>query len=279
MIRDVLLKFNIDHAAFVPASLCRAANRRLFAAVPEKANVVFMLFPYYAGEAGKKLSAYGAVYDYHGFAREVFSSLESYLNEKYPESFNKGYADHSPYLECEGAALAGLGVIGKNSLLITEKYSSYVFIGELITTLTSDELLFEGIPEGTGEISYCEGCNACVKACPAGCAGGDSREGCISSVTQKKGELTKEETALIKKGGSIWGCDACQAACPHTKRALKKGTIYTNIPYFADSYLGEDPVEKIEKMDDETFSRYPFAWRKRPTIERNIRLLKEKHDD
>ena len=279
MIRDILSNFNIDCASFVPASLCRAANQRLFSAVPENANVIFMLFPYFCGDADKKISAYGAVYDYHGFAKEVFASLEAYVNEKYPGRFVKGYADHSPYLECEGAALAGLGIIGKNSLLISEKYSSYVFIAELVTTLTADELICEKIPEGKGEIRYCEGCDACVAACPAGCAGSDSRENCISHLTQKKGELSESEIALIKKGGSVWGCDTCQYACPHTKKAIKNGTVYSPIPYFIDSYLGDDPVLKIKQMDDNTFSLYPFAWRKRPTIERNISILKELQND
>lgn len=279
MIRDILQKFNIDLFAFIPASLCRAANERLFGAVPENASVVFMAIPYYCGDADKKLSAYGAVYDYHGFAKELFSSLEAYINEKYPNSFARGFADHSPYLECEGAARAGLGIIGKNSLLITEKYSSYVFIAELVTTLSAEELKNEGIPEGDGILRTCEDCGSCVKACPSGCAGSKDRNLCVSHLTQKKGELSEKEISLIKKGGSIWGCDACQSACPHTKKALKNGTLKTSIPYFADSYLGDSPIEKIEKMDDMTFSLYPFAWRKRPTIERNIRIFKEIHND
>ncbi len=279
MIRDILTNFNIDSFAFVPASLCTAANERLFSAVPENANVIFMLFPYFCGDADKKLSAYGAVYDYHGFAKEVFSSLESYMSEKYPECFAKGYADHSPYLECRGAALAGLGIIGKNSLLITEKYSSYVFIAELVTTLSAEKLISEGIPMGSGEILSCEGCDACIRACPTGCAGSNNRDFCISHLTQKKGELSDSEIALIKKGGSIWGCDICQSVCPHTKKAVNGGTVKTKIPYFTDSYLGDSPVEKIEQMDDKTFSLYPFAWRKRPTIERNITLLKELQND
>lgn len=279
MIRDILEKFNIGLYAFIPASLCRAANERLFGAVPENAHVIFTVIPYYCGDADKKLSAYGAVYDYHGFARKLFAALEAYMNEKYPESFARGFADHSPYLECEGAARAGLGIIGKNSLLITEKYSSYVFIAELVTTLSKEELTAEGIPEGDGILRTCEDCGACVRSCPSGCAGEGGRDLCISHLTQKKGELSKEETDLIKKGGSIWGCDACQSACPHTKKALKNGTLKTDIPYFTDSYLGDSPVEKIEKMDDKTFSLYPFAWRKRPTIERNIKILKERYDD
>ena len=72
MIRDILEKFNIWLYAFIPASLCRAANERLFGAVPENANVIFTVIPYYCGDADKKLSAYGAVYDYHGFARKLF---------------------------------------------------------------------------------------------------------------------------------------------------------------------------------------------------------------
>lgn len=275
MIRDILKKFNIDSFAFIPATLCRAANERLFGAVPENASVVFMVIPYFCGNAGKMLSAYGAVYDYHGFARELFFDLEAYVKEKYPKKIAKGYADHSPYLECEGAARAGLGVMGKNSLLITEKYSSYVFIAELVTTLSADELKAEGIPAGDGILRHCEDCGACTNACPSGCAGGASRDLCISHLTQKKGSLTPDEIALIKRGGSIWGCDICQYICPHTKAALKNGTLKTSIPYFTDSYLGDSPIEKIENMDDNTFSLYPFAWRKRPTIERNIAIFKE----
>ena len=267
MIRDILSKFNIDCASFVPASLCRAANQRLFFAVPENANVVFMLFPYFCGDSNKKLSAYGAVYDYHGFAKEVFTSLEAYINEKYPNRFVKGYSDHSPYLECEGAALAGLGIIGKNSLLITEKYSSYVFIAELVTTLTADELILEGIGEGKREIRYCEGCNACVKACPAGCAGSSDRESCISSLTQKKGELNEEERLLLKRHPLVWGCDACLLACPHANQVEK-----TPIPFFKTDKLYCLTQEMLEAMDEETFASRAYSWRKRETILRNLSL-------
>ena len=273
MMLKILSKYNIDSFAFIDAKNCKVGNLRLHSTLPEECNVIFMLFPYFSGNCDKKISAYGAVHDYHFFAKELFSDLENYFLENYPESFTKGYADHSPFLECEGAAAAGLGVLGDNSLLITKKYSSYVFIGELITTVSREELISLGIPEGDGNIDTCIHCGACKSACPSKCAGGTDRSNCISSVTQKKGALTYDEIQIIKNGGSIWGCDICQESCPYTKKAKEENTIYTPIEFFRRSYLGIDPEKKIPLMGKDDFERYPFAWRKRATIERNINLL------
>lgn len=277
MIRHILENFNIDSFSFVPASSLETANERLRASLPDGGNVIFMLIPYYRGDCNGKISAYGAVFDYHGYAKMLTESVCEYIREHYEEAA-LGFCDHSPFAECEGAALAGLGIIGDNSLLITEKYSSYVFICEVYTTLSPEALAAEGVPLGAMTIGRCEGCGECKKACPAGIADERERTRCISSLTQKKGELSEEEISLIKKGESIWGCDRCQAACPHTKKALKEGTIYSPIPYFTDSYIEGDPGEAIEGMDEKTFSLYPFAWRKRATITRNIRLLKAEAD-
>ena len=273
MIQPVFSKFNIDSFAFIGAEKCSVANVRLHDSIPEGCNVIFMLFPYFSGSCNKKISAYGAVWDYHFFAKEVFSCLEDYFSNAFPGCFAKGFADHSPYLECEGAARAGLGVLGDNSLLITEKYSSFVFIGELVTSLSREELISIGIPEGDGNISSCLHCGLCKKSCPAQCIASSDRDGCLSALTQKKGELTPEEIQKLKDSGCIWGCDVCQTVCPYTKKAKENGTIYTPIDFFKGSYLGDSPEKVIPEMDKETFERYPFAWRKRPTIERNINII------
>lgn len=283
MLSELLTDLGIEEFAYIPKESCKAANLRLYSSLPESCNVVFMLFPYAAeGTLQKReLSAYGAVPDYHGFAREVFAALENYVENKYPGRYARGFSDHSPFLECEGAALAGLGILGDHSLLISEKYSSFVFIGELVTELTDMELEAEGIKKSSlSAPKKCEGCGQCQKACPKGCAGTKERTYCISSVTQKKGELSPEDTEIIKEGGSIWGCDICQLVCPHTKKALQAGTVYTNIPYFKDRPIKENPSEEIKKMDPEVFSLYPFAWRKRETVIRNINIIegKEKND-
>lgn len=274
MIADILREFNIFEFGAIRANKLGQGNPRLLASLPQsELNVIFMLFPYYTGEC-PNISKYACVHDYHFFAKEVFSRLEEYFALSHPSTFAKGFSDHSPFKECHGAAMAGLGIMGRHSLLINEKYSSYVFIGELITDLSREELEREGIPFGNGEIRCCEGCALCERACPAACAGGSDREGCLSAITQKKGDLSPYEKKIIADNGYIWGCDICQDACPHTKKALEKGTIYTSIPYFLSSAIEGDPLESILKMDGEEFALYPFAWRGRAPIERNIRLVK-----
>ena len=274
MISKILNGFGIDVFGFVPVSLCRPANIRLYSSLPESCNAIFLLIPYYTEGAAGILSKYACVHDYHYFARSVFDTLSEYFKNTYPKNYFAAFADHSPLSECDGAARAGLGVIGENSLLISEKYSSFVFIGEIITDLSRDALLSEGISEGDGKARHCYNCGLCKKACPAGVCGTESREGCISSVTQKKGELSEEERKAIEKSATIWGCDSCQNVCPYTKKASDSGSIYTSIDYFKNSVIHGDPLEAIPKMDDGEFKKYPFAWRKRGPIERNIKILK-----
>lgn len=283
MLSKLLIDLGIELFAYIPRETCKPANMRLYSSLPESCNVIFMLFPYATEGTIKtgEISAYGAVPDYHAFAKETFTALEKYIENKYPGRYARGFSDHSPFLECEGAALAGLGIIGDHSLLISKKYSSFVFIGELVTTLSDSDLAAEGIPKSTLTAPMrCEGCGECKRACPTGCAGTKERTTCISSVTQKKGEVSPEDTAIIRQGGSIWGCDICQLTCPHTKKAVKAGTVYTHIPYFRDRPLGASPSEEIENMSHDTFALYPFAWRKRETVIRNINIIKgkEKND-
>ena len=279
MIDNILLGFGIDSFAFVPVSACSVANERLYASLPEGCNAVFLLIPYYTEGGAGNLSKYAAVHDYHFFAREVFAAVEEYFKEAYPERFFAAFADHSPLLECDGAARAGLGVLGENSLLINDKYSSFVFIGEIITDLSKDELISEGIQEGEGSIARCKMCGLCKSACPSRVCGTAEREGCISSITQKKGNLSESEACALICANSIWGCDICQSVCPYTKKAIENKTIYTKIDYFKSSLIVGDPFEIIPKMDNEAFRKYPFAWRKRGPVERNIRILSGKEKE
>ncbi len=208
----------------------------------------------------RNLSAYAVGKDYHHYFSALFEELIPLLRRQYPNHRFAGFSDHSPIAEVEAAARAGLGMIGENGLLITERHSSYVFLGELITDARF------GAP--AQEIRRCMGCGQCKKACPSPCE-------CLSALTQKKGALTDEEQSLLKKHGSVWGCDACQEACPFTKRAIERGTIFTPIPYFREHVLPTLTSEQLHRLSDEELATRAYFWRGRPTIERNLKLTEE----
>lgn len=229
-------------------------------------SVIIFAVPYLASEIDEErnVSAYSVSKDYHLFFSSLFDSLIPKLKEKYPLHKFVGFTDHSPINEIEAGAKCGLGVIGKNHLLITEKYSSYVFIGEIIT----DAFL----PSFASDQKYCSDCGKCRKACPTNM----NVEECLSALTQKKGGLTDNERAIIKKSGCAWGCDICQEVCPLTQKAIKNGTIYTNINFFKAERTPFLTSEQIKNMSDEDFSSRAYSWRGRSVIKRNLKILEGK---
>lgn len=210
------------------------------------------------------ISAYCASRDYHAFFSALWSSICDKLKNEFPNFKFAGFCDHSPIDERDAALRAGLGVLGKNGLLITEKYSSYVFLGELITNAQ--------IPCFSNEPKTCESCIRCVSACPR-----DSLGCCLSEVTQKKGELSPNEKSAIAHYNTAWGCDICQRVCPYTERAIERRTIFTNIDFFLNDVIPDLSLELLNSLDDKDFSSRAFAWRGRKVIERNLKILESSH--
>lgn len=267
---DFLQKKHIDSFAPLPLEACRVIKPYLLEKEGiESGSVVMLAIPYYTPickDPARNLSAYAVSKDYHLFFKDLFGELLPLLKKRFPHHRFAAFADHSPIDEVDAAAKAGLGVVGKNGLLITEKYSSYVFLGELVT----DAL----IPARVLEKRTCMGCGACRRACPItkmGCQ-------CLSSLTQKKGELSDEEKALLRSHPLLWGCDTCQELCPHTKRAMENGTIYSSIPFFSEEPICHLTNDVLNRLPDEAFSMRAYAWRGRKTIERNL-VLKEQRKE
>ena len=235
----------------------------------QNGTVIMMAIPYFSPackDSERNISAYATPRDYHLFYKAFFERLLFALKERYPRNKFAAFADHSPIDELDAAARAGLGIIGKNHLLITPKYSSYVFLGELITDMD--------IPCTPQPIKECENCGKCMALCPAEECGG-----CLSALTQKKGELSKQEEDCILKFGSFWGCDICQQACPHTQAALKSGSIETPIPFFRKHTIPCLTAEILESMSDEEFSKRAYSWRGKNTILRNLRLAQKQVEE
>lgn len=264
LIAELLNAEGIDLFGVMPLDECRITKKYLLdKAGIENGCVIMMAVPYVSRDFGiGNISEYAKCRDYHLFFKELYERLLPRLAEAFPGNRFAGFADHSPIDERDTAARCGLGIIGKNCLLITKKYSSFVFLGEIVTDLV--------LPSDACEISFCEDCGACRKKCPLTL---DPSAQCLSAITQKKGELTADEEAFIIKNGTVWGCDICQSVCPHTLTALKEQTIYTRIPFFLEKRLPELSYRLVSEMSDGEFSSRAFSWRGRQTIMRNLKLF------
>ena len=264
---EFLQKNKIDLLAPLPLSECKVIRPYLLERVHiTDGTAILLAVPYFSSacaEPARNLSAYAVSRDYHLFFKNLFEEVLPLLRKQYPQYHFAGFADHSPIAEVHAAARAGLGVIGKNRLLITEKYSSYVFLGSIFTDAK--------IPCLPHAIKSCMECGACQRHCPS-----QNGRQCLSDLTQKKGVLTADEQRFLKAGGMVWGCDVCQEICPHTAQALERGTIFSPIPYFNEALIPHLSLEDLQGMSEEEFQCRSYAWRRRETIERNLKLLE--HD-
>lgn len=253
---------------FDPAE-CRRPDfiTRYGVAVEEIRSVVPFLIPYYVEDGTGNISLYARSCDYHAYVEGLFARLLPKLERKFGGRF-LGYADKSPILENRAASRAGLGRIGDNFMLINDTYGTFVFIGEILSTVAPETLGYDGRPLAE---SVCPHCGACKRACPMVSEG---EAECLSALTQKKGTLTPEETDYLRRHGSAWGCDLCQLACPFNAKVLAEG-IETPIPFFHENRISVLTKELLADMDDETFRRRAFSWRGRAVPERNLDILSE----
>jgi epoxyqueuosine reductase len=158
------------------------------------------------------ISCYAWGKDYHEVLREKLKTLCDYLcKELSPGTKAKWYVDTGPILERSYAAQAGLGWIGKNTLLLNKKYGSFLFLGEILTDveLTTDEPVE----------NLCKSCTACLDACPVGALeepGLLNANKCISYLTL---EHRSKFTGKVELHGYLAGCDLCQTVCPYNTNA------------------------------------------------------------
>ena len=260
-------KKSIDSIAQIQLSDCCIKKPYLLERCKIQNGTVFLFaVPYFTKaceDPQRNISAYAVAKDYHTFFHALFEELLPQLQEVFPNNRFAGFADHSPIDEIDAAVRAGLGVLGKNGLLLTPRYSSYVFLGEI---LTDAELPVTALP-----IQHCMACGACQRICPAKACGG-----CLSALTQKKGKLSDAEAALIYQEQNAWGCDLCQMVCPYTQKALQCGTIYTPIPFFAEQPISHLSAEQIQAMTQEEFEARAYSWRGKEPILRNLAIIETK---
>jgi len=159
-----------------------------------------------------RISNYAWSGDYHREVRRVLDAVARALDAFAQAPVSAVACDVAPLAERAFAARAGLGWIGKHTNLIAPGLGSYVFLGEVVTTLE-----LEADPPLA---KTCGACRRCVDVCPTGALRGDytiDARRCIADLTQRTDGIPRELRALI--GDWVWGCDLCQEICPPTVRA------------------------------------------------------------
>lgn len=217
-----------------------AARADLDKILPGAKSVVVLGMNYYQNQEPRaegfgRVARYAFGRDYHKIIWKKLGELENFIQktaEEYLPEFKvqtASYIDTGPILERALAVQAGLGVIGKNSNLITKEFGSWVFLAEIITNLdlcaTSQKT---SKPSTKAPFSACGKCERCIRACPtkAIIAPGviDARR-CISYLTiENKGEIPEKYARKIAETKRIFGCDICQEVCPHNFSRQKPTT-------------------------------------------------------
>ncbi len=238
-----------------------------------------------------RVSRYARGLDYHDVLLNSIRDLLKDLVQEIPGFVAYASTDTGPYLEREYAWLAGFGFLGKNTCLIHERLGSGMFLGVALTNLE-----ISGLPEQQTEplysvlrrreeapatriLSACGRCTACIDACPTDALlpeGGMDARRCLSNFTIEQQGQTPEEFKPAQ-GGTVFGCDICQAVCPWNQKAER---ARHDIPEVRHEYAtGEEHAEldlaRLAEITDEEFRRRfrrTPIWRCHPEgLRRNVR--------
>jgi len=178
------------------------------------------------GEAAGKIARYAWGDDYHVVIKKRLHKLSDELAKQFPGETFRVCVDTAPVLEREHAQRAGLGAVGKHTLLIEQGVGSYILLGEIITTLK-----LEPTQENV-QSDPCGSCTRCIDACPTDAITPWSVDAtkCISYLTiEHRSEIDKQFHDKI--GDWIFGCDICQEVCPHNQQSQRTSEAETHDAY------------------------------------------------
>ena len=202
------LDMRLDPATFVPGA-------KTIICVADRYSSPSPLPPAHTGRGGSfgRIARYARGKDYHRIMRDRLGKLSRDLSQLYPHERFRACVDTAPVLEREYAQRAGLGAIGKNTMLIERSVGSWLLLGEIITTLPL-------AVSRASDPDPCGGCTRCIDACPTKAI---AVEGWSIDATRCISYLTIEHHSVIDErfheaiGDWIFGCDICQEVCPHNE--------------------------------------------------------------
>jgi epoxyqueuosine reductase len=241
--------------------------------VDDAKSVISLLLNYYPSELQNqdsyKISKYAYGQDYHHVIKEKLKELLYFIQTEIGQVSGRAFVDSAPVLDKAWAAKSGLGWIGKNSNLITQKVGSFYFIAELIVDLELDY--------DTPTTDHCGSCTACLDACPTEAIVAPyvvDGSKCISYFTiELKDNLPQEMKG--KFDDWMFGCDVCQDVCPWNRfsKPHNEPLFHANsdILNFSKSDWEEITVDTFQKV----FKNSAVKRTKYEGLLRNINFLKK----
>jgi epoxyqueuosine reductase len=222
-----------------------------------------------------RIARYAWGRDYHKVIGKRLKILKAFIEKEGPADLSvQPFNDARPVLEHDAALAAGLGFIGRNTLLIHPDYGSMMFLGGL---MVSCELEYDEPTPGAGNRfganADCGTCRRCLNACPTHAFPAEyilNSRLCISYQTiENRGDIP--EALRSKLGNWIFGCDVCQEVCPWVKRYSRAGR---------EPWLEPDPdrmaprLEELARLDEDgflqRFAGTPVMRTKRSGLLRNV---------
>ncbi|MFM9824718.1 tRNA epoxyqueuosine(34) reductase QueG [Flavobacterium sp.] len=234
-------------------------------------SVVSLLLNYYPSEIQNsdsyKISKYAYGQDYHFVIKEKLKEFLSSIQSSIGEVSGRAFVDSAPVLDKAWAAKSGLGWVGKNSNLITQKVGSFYFIAELIIDL---DLEYDH-----ATTDHCGSCTACIDACPTEAIVSPyivDGSKCISYFTI---ELKENIPSEMKGKFDDWafGCDVCQDVCPWNKFSKPHSEPLFNPSPEILSMSKKDWIEITEETFKAVFKNSPLKRAKFEGLKRNINYL------
>lgn len=225
-------------------------------------SIISLLVPYKSFDASEsecsgsgftmgKVASFALLRDYHVVMKERLYALLGRLRDEFGDGIaGRPFVDSAPLLDRYWAEKAGLGWLGKNSLLVTRDWGSYVFIGTLVVNVAVESA-------SNRMRDHCGSCRRCVEACPTGALIDahlmDARR-CISYLTiEKKQELSGAEEASL--GTWAFGCDVCQNVCPWNARSKRKDSSVRIEEEYVSRELLEKFVRNVDSLPEDTCLR------------------------
>ncbi len=236
-------------------------------------SVISLLLNYYPAELQNqdayKVSKYAYGQDYHYVIKEKLNELLHFIQTEIGEVSGRAFVDSAPVLDKAWAAKSGLGWMGKNSNLITQKVGSFYFIAELIVDL---DLEYD-----TPTTDHCGSCTACIDACPTEAIVAPyvvDGSKCISYFTiELKDNLPQEMKG--KFDDWMFGCDVCQDVCPWNRFSKPHNEPLLRATPEILSYSKSDWEEITIETFQKVFKNSALKRTKYEGLLRNINFSKE----